>query len=110
MSYITAGILYKGNLLDQIFPEGSIKAGQWAYSQGWSHDDYKTVLLLPNGEINHRAIIQVYDYQAGKYVLENHYTTCGTFHCKMEDFEVDTQRLKEQYAGKRYEVSAWIEY
>lgn len=110
MSYITAGILYKGNLVDQTFPEGCIKAGQWAYSQGWSHDDYKVVLLLPSGEINHRAIIQVYDYQSGKYVLENHYTTCGTFHCKMENFETDTEKLKKHYSEPRYNVSAWIEY
>lgn len=104
-----AGIIYKGELQDQIFPEGCIKAGQWAYRQGWSHEDYKVVLLLPSGEVNHRAIIQVYDYQVGKYVLENHYTTCGTFHCKMENFEEDTKRLKAQYAGERYNVSAWIE-
>ena len=110
MSYITAGILYRGELQDQIFPEGSIKAGQWAYTQGWPHEDYRVVLLMPSGEVNHRAIIQVYDFQVGKYVLENHYTTCGTFHCKMDDFENDKEKFKGKYNDSRYGVSAWIEY
>ncbi len=108
--YITAGILYKGQLLEKQFPEGSIVAGQWAYLQGYAPEDYKVVLLLPDGEINHRAIIQVYDYQAGKYILENHYTTCGTFHYPMSDYEAHKAYFTGKYAGSRYEVSCWIEY
>lgn len=110
MMCIIAGIIYKGKLLENTFPEGIIKAGQWAYLQSWSHDDYKIVLLLPNGEINHRAIIQIFDYKKGDYTLENHYTTCGEFHCKMENYESDIKRLNAFYSDERFKVTAWVEY
>jgi|GEM_PF-4919556 len=105
----TAGILYEGKLLEKTFEEGVIVAGQWAYSQGYR--DFQTVLLLENGEINHRAIIQIYDYKRGDYCLENHYTTCGTFHFPMEKFEEDKAYYTKKYEGdSRYSVSCWIEY
>lgn len=107
---ITAGILYKGELLKRQFSEGSIVAGQWAYSQGYAPDDYKVVLLLANGSINHRSIIQVYDYQTGRYILENHYTTCGTFHLPISAYEADVKRIKKEYSDSRYDVSCWIDY
>lgn len=102
-------VLYKDMLLDERF-EDVIKAGQWAYSQGYSPDDYKTVKLLPDGSINHRAIIQVYDCKKGDYILENHYTTCGLFHLPMDRYEEDKISLGEKYHCKRYIFNAWIEY
>lgn len=51
--------------------------------------------------INHRAIIQVYDFQAGKYILENHYTTCGTFHLPMDAYETDKKYFKIEYSDSR---------
>lgn len=106
----TAGVVFKGELLKEVFEEGIIKAGQWAYAQGFDPKDFITVLLLQNGEINHRSIIQVYDYKAGKYILENHYTTCGTFHWPMDKYEEHKAYFTEKYADKRYKVSCWIEY
>ena len=102
-------ILYKGRLLDERF-EGVIKAGQWAYGQGFSPDDYKTVELLPDGTINHRAIIQVFNCSTGHYVLENHYTTCGLFHLPMERYEKDKEYFAKKYSHKKYIFNAWIQY
>lgn len=108
--HLTAGILLNGELLEKTFPEGIIKAGQWAYSQGYNPNDYKTVLLMPDGTLNHRSIIQVYDCKAGKIILENHYTTCGTFHLPMERYEEDRKYFTKNYKEPRYRVTAWIEY
>ena len=106
----TAGIVYQGDLLEETFPDGIIKAGQWAHLQGWNDTDYKIVLLLPNGEINHRAIIQIYDSVKGDNILENHYTTCVEFQLKMENYENDIIKLKASYSDERYKVTAWVEY
>ncbi|MCK9471686.1 MAG: hypothetical protein M0Q88_08040 [Bacilli bacterium] len=104
-----SGILVNGRLLDIVFND-IIEAGQWAYANGYNPGEYKAVQLLPNGEINHRAIIQVYSYKKGDYILENHYTTDGKFHLPMERYEVDKERFKEEYRGDLYKVDAWIEY
>lgn len=87
-----------------------IKAGQWAISQGYNPEEYKVVNFLPDGSINHRAIIQVYDYKTGKYVLENHYTTCGKIHLPIEKFKEDKKAIMERFSRERYKVNAWIEY
>ena len=107
---LTAGILLNGKLLKKTFPEGIIKAGQWAYSEELNENEYKIVLLMPDGSINHRAIIQVYDYSAGKIILENHYTTCGTFHFPMAQYEEHKELFKQKYNSDNYNVTAWIEY
>jgi hypothetical protein len=107
---LTAGIILNGKLLNKTFPEGIIKAGQWAYSQGYNSEEYQVILLMPDGTINHRAIIQVYDYLTGKIILENHYTTCGTFHFPMEKYEEHKKYFENKYNSKTYKVTAWIEY
>lgn len=107
---IIAGILLNGKLLEKTFPEGIIKAGQWAYSQGYKPEEYKTVLLMPDGTVNHRAIIQVYDYKIGEIILENHYTTCEKFHFPMEKYEEHKEYFTNKYNEKNYSVTAWIEY
>lgn len=105
----TAGVLLNGELLPNTFPD-IIKAGQWAYAQGYSPDNYRIVLLLPNGQINHRAIIQIYDYKQGRIMLENHYTTCGTFHLPMEQYEQDKKLYETMYKDNdKIKVSAWID-
>ncbi len=106
-----AGILYKGKLLNVPPFENVIKAGRWAHSQGYDPDDYKTVLLLADGSINHRSIIQVYDCRTGRYVLENHYTTCGTFHLPIEKYEEDKAFFEEKYKNSsRYRICCWKDY
>lgn len=102
-------VFYKDRLLDERF-DSIIKAGQWAYQQGYSPNDFKAVKLLPDGEINHRSIIQVYDCKKGDYILENHYTTCGLFHLPMDRYEEDKIIFGNKYSGERYILNAWIEY
>lgn len=104
-----AGIVYKGKLLPEKFPN-NIVAGQWAYNQGLNPKDFQIVNLLPNGEINHRAIIQIYDARQGRIILENHYTICGTFHFPWSHYEVDKAHYENLYKGnKDVRVSAWID-
>lgn len=104
-------VMYKDRILEKVFND-LIKAGQWAYEEGYDPDKYTVVELLEDGEINHRAIIQVFDFEKGQgnYLFENHYTTNGLFHLPMEQFEEDKKKLKEKYSGDRYLFNAWIEY
>lgn len=103
------GILYKENFLDKVFND-RIKAGQWACKEGYDKNKYNVVELLEEGEINHRAIIQVYDSKKGNYLFQNHYTTNGLFHLPMERFESDKRKYEKKYSGDRYLINAWVDY
>jgi hypothetical protein len=106
-----AGVIHEGKLLEVPPFENVIEAGRWIHSQGYDPNVYRAVLLLENGDVNHRAIIQVYDCKTGRYTLENHYTTCGTFHLPMEKYEADKEFYENKFMDSmRYLITCWIDY
>lgn len=106
-------VILDGQIVRRGFAD-RIKAGQWKYNnfehnrKGEPNLDLKVVEMLQDGSFNERYIIQVLDYRRAKcIILENHYTTCGTYHKRLDEYKTDLQALRLAYPEPQYHISVW---